>query len=171
MRCILGAPLLILLVAVNASAQDAKTRLPSSMAELLDCRALVDPQVRLACYDRASNAVNSAIEADRLLIVDDNAIKQTRRTLFGLRLPKISLFGNDDKDEIESISSPIARIDKLPFSRFRLTLEDGSVWETMETQKSLYPKPGATVLVERAAITGYRAEVGSKKGIRVVRVR
>ena len=70
---------------------------PELFGKLIDCRAILDNGQRLACFDQAAAAVDAAERNKELVVVDRREIRETKRSLFGFTLPRISLF-SDDRD-------------------------------------------------------------------------
>ncbi|MDP8913479.1 MAG: hypothetical protein M3N39_07885, partial [Pseudomonadota bacterium] len=99
-------------LAAPASAQDVKASRPGALKRLSDCRSITDQTARLACYDREVAALDAAEARKDLVVVDREQLRKTRRTLFGLTLPDLSIFG-DDSSEDEGMSHIEGRIRRL----------------------------------------------------------
>ncbi|MFD1959134.1 hypothetical protein ACFSHP_08675 [Novosphingobium panipatense] len=75
---------------------------------MIDCRKLVDPQARLACFDTNAAAVDAAEANKEIVLFDRQAVSKARKTLFGLTLPTFDMFGDKSegaKEEEEGFSS------------------------------------------------------------------
>ena len=85
---------------------------PAQIRSLLDCRGLADSAERLACYDGAAAQISDAIAKKDLVAFDRESVRRTKRGLFGLSLPDLGIFGEDD----EVVEGPTAggRIETLP---------------------------------------------------------
>ena len=71
---------------------------------LVDCRAIKETADRLACYDREVASLDAAERSKDVVIVDKEQVREAKRTIFGLALPRIKLFGgDDDADEVSQI--------------------------------------------------------------------
>ena len=81
---------------------------PAVFQAVLDCKTLTDPAARLACFDQTTQALADAAKTNDVLVVDRATVRKTKRGLFGLSLPRIKLFGDNDDEEIEQIDSTIA---------------------------------------------------------------
>ena len=88
-------------VAVSASASEKERETPQVFKDAVACRDIADPAQRLACYDTAVGALATAEEQDDVVIASREEIRETRRGLFGLSLPKIKLFGGGDDEDKE----------------------------------------------------------------------
>jgi hypothetical protein len=162
-----------LLAAGPAAAQDATGERPEALTRVLDCRAIADPQARLACFDREVAAMEAAEASRELVIVDRQQLRQTRRTLFGLTLPNLSIFGDGSGDEEASrIESTIQSVRQTPYRKYILTLEDGAVWHQIDSRTlPIEPRAGHSIRIRRAAMGSYLANVNDQVAIRVRRER
>lgn len=161
------APLAIM--ATPASAQADKDT-PEAYAKLLECRGVADDAERLACFDVAVGRLETAKASDEVVIVSREQVEATKRGLFGLKLPKIRLFGNDDEDEtIKELVSSVAAVARTPRGGWVVTLEDGAVWEQTDTTYVGRPKVGEEVVIRRAALGSYMAKIDGGIGFRVTR--
>ena len=167
----------LLLLPSTAFARDE--RAPAStpaVAEILRCRTIPEADKRIACYDAASAALATAVEQRSIVVLDREEVKQTRRSLFGFSLPKISLFGGRAGDEepkaeeIRQIDSTIARFAQAGFGFWTLTLADGSVWRTIEANRNFFPKAGQVITVKRGSFGNYLAAIRNQPTLRVTRV-
>lgn len=158
--------------AVNAGADGAGDRVLQSFAQ---CRAITEPEARLACFDKAAGALEQAVRAKEVRILDKDDVRRTKRSLFGFTLPRVGLFGdgNEDseKEEFTEINTTVASARQLDNGRVELRLvgEDDAVWQTTETL-AWPPKPGAKIRIRKGAIGSYFINVGGKS-VRGMRVR
>lgn len=138
---------------------------------LVDCRAIKETADRLACYDREVASLDAAERSKDLVIVDKEQVREAKRTVFGLALPSIKLFGgNDGAEEVSQIESRIASA-RESVEGWTIWLADGSIWRQADTSP-IYrtPKPGIDVIVKRAALGSYIMRVGGSPGVKVKRV-
>lgn len=160
--------------ATLGAAQPAKTSRPEALNRLTACRALADATERLACYDREVAAVDAAEARKDLVVVDREQLRKTRRTLFGLTLPNLSVFGddNDDEEAISRLESTIKRASQTPYRKWVFTLEDGAQWEQTDSRNlGVTPKPGDSIKIRKAVLGSYLANVKDQVAIRVRRLR
>ncbi|WP_271439194.1 hypothetical protein [Pontixanthobacter luteolus] len=156
-------------IAVPASAQDEQQR-PEVFTKVLECRQLTDDAERLACFDSSVDAMASAEEANDLLLADREQVRETKRGLFGLTLPKIKLFdGGGDDDEVSEIESTVVSVSQGR-SGFVFTLEDGAVWYQTDNNY-LRPDPGDKITIKKAAFTSYKASLNGGPSFRIKRSR
>jgi hypothetical protein len=63
------------------------------------CRSITTVEARLECFDKAASVLGNAVKNKEITIVDRQEVRQARRSLFGFTIPRLSLFGGDDRDE------------------------------------------------------------------------
>ena len=146
---------------------------PAIVEELFECREIVDPAERLACFDREVARVYEAQNSRELVIADREQVRETRRGLFGLKLPKLGIFGggDDDEDAVNEISATLASARKLDSGRYVFELEDGVRWlETESVSGFRRLKAGDTIVIKKAALGSFKAKVNGKRAVRVRRL-
>ena len=145
---------------------------PEVIDKLFECRAIGDPEARLACFDREVAEVFEAQQSRDLVIADREKVTEAKRGLFGLKLPKITLFGDDDEDdEINEITATLAEARRLSNGRYIFELEDGARW--IQTEYNIGRKrfkKGDTIVIKRAAFGSFKARVDDKVAGRVKRL-
>lgn len=171
-----AAILIAVLLPIGASAQDSRPSDRSSVLvdDIAKCRAVADSTERLACFDKAAAALQSARDKRELIVVSKDTVKQTRRRLFGIALPKIKLFGDGvDEDEetvVDSITAKIVSAQKTDRIRWRIKFDDGSTWTTLEDFRVKEPKSGDTMEVRRAAMGSFMGSLNGGRAVRMMRV-
>lgn len=168
---IVAAPVLALSAASVAIAEDPVV--PSSeetIAQLKACRAIADPDQRLACYDREVGAVITATEQGTLQVVDRADVEETKRGLFGFALPKIKLFGGDG-DEMTELETTITDVRREGREGWIFTTEEGSVWRISDTRLGWRPpQPGQAVVLKKASLGSYFIRVNGQIGVKGKRI-
>ncbi|HVM38564.1 MAG TPA: hypothetical protein VM265_09280 [Sphingomicrobium sp.] len=168
------AAFLSLALVWSGAASAAQPERPAAVKRLVECRAIADSAARLSCYDREVASFDAAAARQELVVVDREQVKKTRRSLFGLSLPNLGLFDNDDAktEQITQIDSTIRRAAQNAAGKWVLTLADGAVWTQTDSRNlSIDPKPGDAVKIRRAALGSYLANIRGQVGIRVDRLR
>ncbi len=166
------------LVAAPAHAQQeererAITAPPAIYNELVACKDIADPTARLACYDEKVTALQTAQSNNEVVIADREQVREARRGLFGLTLPRIRLFGGGDEGaQIEAIESTITRVRMRRDGKYILTLEDGATWQQTDPARSTMrrPRSGDSIEIKRAALGSFLAKVNNGRGFKVKRV-
>lgn len=163
------------LFATTAAAQDSdgSQRVLGSFSA---CRAIAAPEARLACFDKASAALEQAVKAKDVRIVDRSDVRKARRSLFGLTLPSIGLLGGDDDGEKEreafsEINTVVRSARPGPNGRGEITLADEgqAVWQTTEPM-NFPPRAGAKVRIRKGTMGGYFLHVDGRS-YRALRLR
>jgi hypothetical protein len=148
--------------------------LPAAFIELDRCRRVEDAAVRLTCFDAASLALNRALVANELHIVDNVQIKAAKSSLFGLSVPNLGVFGDngDGKtdDRLDELMGTVKSCRNTP-DGWWVTLEDGTTWRQNDTVTSgIDPRPGQQVVIKRGALGSYRLMLNRNIGFKVRRV-
>jgi hypothetical protein len=145
-------------IAGTAVAQENKAR-PPVFQRMIDCRAIDDSAARLACYDREVAAVDQARASQDLVIMDRAQIRTARRTLFGLPLPSLDIFGsNKNKDggsaepeEALKLEGTIKQVSRNANGRWILVLDDGARWVQSDSRE-MAVDPRQRIRITRIAI-------------------
>lgn len=176
-----AAPLALILLLAPFGGADGKDREPpgggaSRIADdMIACRTVADSGERLACYDRNAAAFATARDTRQLVVVDREKVRETRRSLFGLTLPRINLFGNGkdddaDEEEIREVNSTVRSVSVGQFGLYGVTLADGSVWRFTD-QMTFAPRPGDPIKIERAALGSFKGSVKGRVAVKIRRDR
>ena len=168
-----------LVASSGAAAQqspDAEAARPAALTRVLDCRTVQAPADRLSCFDREVAAFEAAEKTREVVVYDREQLRRTRRSLFGIVLPDLNIFGarkddNSESEEVSQIESTIRAISQNGNSRYVFTIEDGARWAQIDDRDlSATPRAGQKVRIRRAAMGSYLANIGSNVAIRVRRV-
>jgi hypothetical protein len=143
---------------------------PAQVQRLMDCRALSEASQRLACFDRESASMATAIQTKNLVFVDREKARAAKRSLFGFSIPDFGgLFGGGD-DEVKQIDSTIRSAGHNAEGGLLITLADGSVWSQTDDYQGLDPRPGEKVTVKRGTLGSFWLSIPGQSGIKVKRV-
>lgn len=160
---------------VAASAAGAQKRgqdaVPPSVQQLLACRAITDTAQRLACFDRETAAVDKAIAARDVVMIDREKARATKRSLFGFSVPDFGgIFGGGD-DEVKEIASTVASVRRNHEGSWMVKLADGSTWsQTDGTPLAIAPKRGHKAVVRRGTFGSFYLRLDGQPGVKVQRV-
>lgn len=173
-RISLMAAIACTLIPAGAFAREASSDRPAALKRLTDCRAIVEQMQRLACYDREVAAIDAGEARKDLVVLDRQQLNKARKTLFGLALPNIPLFGQDapEAEGVSHIEAKIKAVSQTPYGKWILDLEDGARWAQIDSKElQVYPKVGHPIKIRRAALGSYLANVNGQVAIRVQRLR
>jgi len=143
---------------------------PKAFSDVIACRTIADTQERLACYDATVAELEGAADSKTVVVLSGEAVKETRRGLFGLSLPRIGLFkgGDDDEESLKEITSTITRLSGGT-GHWIVTLDDGTVWEQTDGVFTRKPEVGQTIVIKRAAFGSYMGRINNGAAFRVKR--
>ncbi len=169
MRALLAAA-----ISITAAAPiSAQNRASASLDAITACRSIAETAARLQCFDRAAAALDEAKRTDGLVVLDRAEVKEKKRSLFGLKLPDINLFGGgkdeEQRTEISEIDTTLTKMQPTGRDRFVVQFADNSVWRTTEPFK-IPPRIGDKVKIKRAAMGSFRASFNGNYPVRVERV-
>lgn len=164
----LGAVLALSGLAV-AAPKPKDEPLPPVVQAVADCRTLQGDAERLACYDRGVAAMLAAREKHDLVVADRETVRETKRGLFGLTLPKLRLFGGTEGDDVQQIETTIGSVRMAKDGFAVLELADGAHWKQTDGPNQ-YAKPGQKIKIRRAALGSFLANIGSGPAVRVIRL-
>ena len=169
-QIIVMSGMLAILAATTAVARNTlPTGNPAIVQGLLQCRTITDATQRLACYDRQSNAIATAIEKKDLVVIDKERATAAKRSLFGFSVPSFAgLLGGGDLNQIEGT---VAAARQNADGGWTIQLADGSVWDqTDDTPVALEPRRGDKITVRRGALGSYFVKIGSQPGFKAKRI-
>lgn len=158
-----------------AGSADAVGNRSGLLTAAVHCRSIAASPERLACYDRTVRALDEAEQTRDVIVIDRAQVRQTRKTLFGLTLPRLAIFGDrdgkdDSSEEVGQIESTIARADVGSGGGWTLTLADGARWrQTDDSVLGGRPRPGDIVVIRRGVLGSFKAAVAGQPAIKVRR--
>jgi len=145
---------------------------PALFTALSECRTVTEDAARLSCYDLATSKIEAALSRNELYVVDQKQVRDTRKTLFGLPLPDLGLFGGDaeDKNRVTEVELVVRSAQSTP-DGWRMMMEDGSVWAQTDGQMlGRGPSPGTKVVVKHGSLGSFKASVGGQPSVKVKRL-
>lgn len=169
-----GATIVWLAFAGPVGAQE-RAAPEATSAQLLDalaaCKQIGTPAERLACYDESSARFAAAVERKDLVVLDRQEIRRTRRSLFGMTLPRTPLFRGEGGEETDELTAQIGSVRDLGMGKWRFRLSDGALWETAEGYIGLRdPKAGQEVVIKKAPLGNYFIRFNGQRGVRGRRI-
>jgi hypothetical protein len=156
--------------AVKAAAPAAPSR-AEVVKQISACRGIADAGERLACYDKAAAALDTAEASGDVVVVDRAEARAARRQAFGLNLPALGIFDRAaTKGEMNTVNAMVASAYRVAEDRWIVVLDDGAVWRQIDDEVlSRNPHQGSNVRIRRASLGSYMMEIDGQPGIRVHR--
>lgn len=156
----------------NLQNQNIAPETPALIDNLSRCRNIAADAARLACFDAAMSALDTARQQGDVVVIDRAQARNARRQLFGFQAPSLSgLFGREDAaEEVDSIETTLARAGRTGDGKWVFHLADGSEWRQIDSASVQFQnRAGASVRVRRAALGSYQLVVGGSRAVRVRR--
>ena len=168
-KLIVASSALALIGSAAVLARPVPTSTPAAMQALLNCRAITDPTVRLACFDRETSSIAQALQKKDLVVIDQERATQAKRDLFGFSVPSFAgLLGGGPLSQIEGT---VAGVGQNSDGGLTVKLSDGSVWtQTDDAPVALPPRGGDKVVISRGTLGSYFMNVGHQPGFKVKRI-
>lgn len=164
---------IIALLTLQSSSELPITENAKVVQDVTACRSIEDAEERLACFDAASQTLETATESREVVVVERAEVEKTKRKRFGLSLPDFGIFSRDEDKatRVDEVNSTLTSATAFGYRRWEFALADGSVWETIEASSKLRPRKGDTISIERAALGSFLATVDDSSAVRVRRVK
>jgi hypothetical protein len=180
-------------IAKQSGAQAESPPGRDALQRIIECQTIVPPTERLACYDSHVRELGAARARRDIVIVDREQVRQTRRSLFGLNLPRLSILESaagpasaaDDKtaavaavkasraaaDDVDSIETTLASVQSVGLGQWLFVLTDGARWmQADDAAIGRKPKPGDKIVIRRAALGSFKLSINGGSAVRVRRV-
>ena len=174
MKHVLPAFALFGVLSGAAAAQDVDR---VSTSTVYACAEIEIPEARLACYDSAVGRLKAAEETGEVVSVTREQVEEVRRESFGFNLPtlpKLGIpgFGNSPDGAIDEVQLGVARVGSAPGGGFLVTLDNGQVWEQIDSKSVFYSaKKGVELAtIKTAALGSFMMKLDNGKFFRVRRV-
>lgn len=170
--CAFGTAALVATPTASAQSKSKDAPPPAQVTGLLNCRGIADSAERLACYDKAAATIGEAVANKDLVVFDRESVRKTKRGLFGLSVPDLGIFGEeDDSVEIKQIDSEVASTATNGDGGYIFRLADGSRWTQTDGKPiAMPPEAGDKVVVKRGALGSYILSVAKQPGVKVRRI-
>lgn len=159
--------------AAGPANQGSKSPLPSTVAHVFACRGIGDSVTRLDCFDREVAKFDQAQASGDIVTVDRQNVRATRRSLFGLALPNLGLFGDNSSDANSGVlETTIISTRQGPDGKWSFVLAEGGRWVQLDNREFIDdPASGMPIIIRRAAMGSYLANIKKQTAIRIERVR
>lgn len=166
-----------ILACIPAASMAQESEEASPLDPLKACQTESDPTARLACYDAAVAEMVAASDQGDLRIVDAEAVRKTRRSLFGFSIPDLGIFGGGDgdderEDEFDTLETTITSVRYLTPRSFVFRIAEGNaLWRVSDAPRRLLTvESGDPVVIEKGALSSYFIRFDGQNGVKGKRV-
>lgn len=129
---------------------------PAVVQHLLDCRKLTGDAERLACYDKAAAAMESATSTGDLVSLDREQRRAARRQSFGFVMPSLAFLEHGETKAENRIAATVAEASLDPYGKWVIKLDDGALWTQTEPQElGRRPHKGSTVVISAGVLGAF----------------
>lgn len=131
------------------------------------CSRETDAEARLACFDREMQRrhVDATSAADRKQAADDDIGLDGKQLLKKLKEQGVQ------PEPVRPIVATITRVRQRPDHQYFFELDNGQVWEQMDSAPGLFVKPHETVTIRPGVLGAFFLKTQARQSIRVHRVR
>lgn len=144
---------------------------PAIYTALLDCRAIADPQARLACFDAKAEVLANATAQHSIIVADQEELRKTRRGLFGFALPTTGLLADGEEEEIKRFETAVTSARTTRDGRWIVAVTPGGTWEQIDSRElALAPKANQKVVITHGALGTYFVSVDGQIPLRMRRI-
>lgn len=173
MKYVLALAGVIVLPFSMASAQETV-----SMDDIYACAEIEADAERLSCFDGAVNQFRAAEDAGEVATISKSELTELKRDSFGFSLPSLPKnilpkFGNSDAAELDAITEPVKSVSRLQHDKLRVTLENGQIWDQIDTKHITYSKRRGveSAEIKRASFGSFKMKLDGGRSFRARRVR
>lgn len=166
-------------IAIGSVVASARDQRPDVFQKLIDCRKIADGTARLACFDAQVANIDDAESRSEVVIVDKAQVKKAKRSLFGLTLPNLKVFGDKDTDKSDTASKNDNDDDVIETTvkssyvnsggKVVVIIDDGAKWVQIDTRDVRTPKPGQPIRIRKASLGSFFANLNGQTAIRMRR--
>ncbi|HEY8617154.1 hypothetical protein [Phenylobacterium sp.] len=166
-----AAVLLAFAAGAGPAAAQTKAQRATALQKLSDCRKVADSGQRLACYDAAAEALETAEAKGDVVVVDREQAREVRRQAFGFSMPSLNLFERGEKaEDVETMTGKVVAARMNNAGKWVVELEGGAVWAQIDANEVPFsPKPGDPVRIKRASLGSYLMSVKNQRAFRAKR--
>lgn len=156
-----------------ATANDDKSAAlarPKAFDDVVACKSIENPELRLACYDEKVPALDAAQKNDEIILTDKAAVKEAQRGLFGFQIPKLKIFGSGG-DDVEEIQAVVKSVSANRAGQVTIVLEDGARWQQVDSKiLNREPRAGSKTRIRIGTMGSYLVTFDDGPAIRMKRL-
>ena len=151
----------------------AATDRAAALKQLSDCRRVADEAQRLACYDAAAAAVDTAEASGELVVMDRGQVQTAKRSLFGFDTSALNIFDRGDPERrvvVDNVTLTVERGYRGEGGKWVVVMSDGQVWQQIDnTNLNDPPKRGDEARIRKASLGSYFMNIDGQTAIRARR--
>jgi hypothetical protein len=166
-----AAGLAVILAGPAAAQTAAKPGRAGALQAVVDCRAVTDPAARLACYDKAAADLDVAEAKGDVVVVDRAQVREARKAAFGFNFQMPTFLTQGESPEVlNRLDTVVASARKDPHGKLKIKMEDGAVWNQIDsTQLRKAPEPGTKIEIRTASLGSFFLKIEGLGTIRAKR--
>ena len=142
---------------------------PKIFNDMIECRSITDSAQRLACFDRSVGVLATAQANRDLYVADKEAMRETRKGLFGFNLPNLKIFNDDMAKDVDQIETTVSAVSQGQHGLV-FTLKDGAKWAQTDSRYIDRPRAGAKIKIKRAMLGSFFGSINGDPGFRIERL-
>lgn len=168
----LVAAVALSLARLDADAAETKDS-SAALKPVIACRSVADEAARLRCYDSTVQVLADRSATGSIIIVNKEDVRQARRSAFGLTLPRLPFFDNNDQEgEPQEVLASVEAARSLGHGLWELNLNAAGVWRTTEALTSAKtPKQGQEIRISKGAFGSYFLRMADGRSVKGLRIR
>lgn len=145
-------------LAAPRAAPRATTPAPA-IERIAACKGIGEDTARLACFDRTSAELASAVSTRELVVVSRAELRATRASLFGLAVPRGGLL-DADGTAVDKLETTVRSATTGTDGNATVTLANGQVWQQVDGRMlGRDPRGGMKVVITRGRLGRYDLSV------------
>lgn len=144
-----------------------------SLQGVTACRAIAEPNKRLACFDAATQALLADEREHRVVVLSEDDVARTRRSMFGFTIPDLKAFGaeqNKPSPPVLHLDSVVRQVRMVSYGKYDMQVEGGAVWRNTDLLDTA-PSVGAKVRIDRTPFGGYILKLPFSASVHAQRIR
>jgi len=152
----------------------AEKTAPSPLATLYACQTIENATAKNECYDRATNALQTAEKRGEIATLDADALREIQEGVFGYKYSPFSKPGLEyiaRTNPLETMTAPVKKVERY-LSGYVITLDNNQVWEQFAGSISRVPKGKLSAEIKTTPTGTYKmALYNAKTRVANIRVR
>lgn len=164
------------IAAAGASAAAPAIAPANAVAKVTECRNIASDAARLSCYDQAVAALDNAVSHHDLTVIDKEDVHRARRSLFGLTMPNLTVFGMGNKQEeayapdLVMLDTTVRAVRPVSYGKWDMETEEHAVWRNVDLL-DFAPTVGEKMHMKKGVLGSYFLKLGSDRAIKAERIR